>query len=197
MNKPYSQACENNKQPILTVLKQVLSNNKQLLEVGSGTGQHAVHFAEHLSDLTWQTSDVAINHAGINQWLDQAELSNLQPPLLLDLNQPWPIEQIDSIYTANTLHIVSWPLVEKFFAGVANHLASGGTLCIYGPFNYQGNYTSQSNADFDLWLKSRDPNSGIRDIEKIEQIANAAHLTLLNDYTMPANNRLLVFKRQG
>ena len=197
MNKPYSQACENNKQPILTVLKQVLSNNKQLLEVGSGTGQHAVHFAEHLSDLTWQTSDVAINHAGINQWLDQAELSNLQPPLLLDLNQPWPIEQIDSIYTANTLHIVSWPLVEKFFAGVANHLASGGTLCIYGPFNYQGNYTSQSNADFDLWLKSRDPNSGIRDIEKIELIANAAHLTLLNDYTMPANNRLLVFKRQG
>ncbi|NRA70142.1 MAG: DUF938 domain-containing protein [Gammaproteobacteria bacterium] len=197
MNKPYSQACENNKQPILAVLKQVLSNNKQLLEVGSGTGQHAVHFAEHLSDLTWQTSDVAINHAGINQWLDQAELSNLQPPLLLDLNQPWPIEQIDSIYTANTLHIVSWPLVEKFFAGVANHLASGGTLCIYGPFNYQGNYTSQSNADFDLWLKSRDPNSGIRDIEKIEQIANAAHLTLLNDYTMPANNRLLVFKRQG
>ena len=197
MNKPYSQACENNKQPILTVLKQVLSNNKQLLEVGSGTGQHAVHFAEHLADLTWQTSDVAIIHACIIQWLDQAELSNLQPPLLLDLNQPWPIEQIDSIYTANTLHIVSWPLVEKFFAGVANHLASGGTLCIYGPFNYQGNYTSQSNADFDLWLKSRDPNSGIRDIEKIEQIANAAHLTLLNDYTMPANNRLLVFKRQG
>ena len=197
MNKPYSQACDNNKQPIFQVLKQLLSNSKQLLEIGSGTGQHAVHFAQQLPQLTWQTSDVAINHPGINQWLDQAELSNLQRPLLLDLNQPWPIEQVDSIFSANTLHIVSWPLVKKFFSGVANHLASDGILCVYGPFNYQGNFTSQSNANFDLWLKSRDPDSGIRDIEHIEQLATAAGLTLIDDHAMPANNRLLVFKRQG
>lgn len=197
MNKPYSQACENNKQPIFEVLEQVLAHSKQLLEIGSGTGQHAIHFAKQLPHLTWQTSDVATNHAGINQWLAQEQLSNLKSPLTLDLNQPWPIAQVDSIYTANTLHIVSWPLVERFFDGVAKHLASNGTLCIYGPFNYQGNYTSQSNANFDLWLQSRDPNSGIRDIEKIEQLATNAGLSLINDCAMPANNRLLVFKRQG
>jgi len=196
MTKPYSQACENNKQPILDVLSHALSDTAQVLEIGSGSGQHAVHFAQHLPQLTWQTSDLAINHDGIKQWINEAQLSNLQLPISLDLNQPWPIEQTQAIYTANTLHIVSWPLVVKFFAGVKQHLSNGGVLCIYGPFNYQGQFTSQSNANFDLWLKGRDPQSGIRDIEAIMTLAAEAGLSLTKDHQMPANNRLLVFTKR-
>jgi cyclopropane fatty-acyl-phospholipid synthase-like methyltransferase len=193
MTKPFSQACENNKQPILSVLEQVFSTTSHVLEVGSGTGQHAVFFADKLPHITWQTSELLINHAGINQWLTPTPLANLRPPILLDLNYPWPVNLVDGIFSANTLHIVSWPLVEKFFAGVARHLSSGGVLCVYGPFNYQGQFTSPSNADFDLWLKGRDSLSGIRDIEAVEQLAQSVGLSLDADHQMPANNRLLVF----
>jgi len=195
MNKVYSPACDNNKQPILGILAQEFSGTQHVLEIGSGTGQHAVHFAKYLPRLSWQTSDLLANHLGINQWLSEANLANLYPPLTLDLSQPWPIEASDGIFTANTLHIVSWPLVINFFAGVSEHLASGGKLCIYGPFNYNGEFTSHSNKDFDGWLKSRDPHSGIRDIEAVLQLADSAGLTLTNDYQMPANNRLLAFNK--
>ena len=191
--KPYSQACENNKSSILSVLKTAFANTQQVLEVGSGSGQHAVYFAPNLPHLQWQTSDLKINHQGINQWIDAEPSTNLQRPLNLDLQQPWPISNCDGIYTANTLHIVSWPLVESFFAGVKQCLTEHGRLCIYGPFNYHGKFTSDSNADFEVWLKNRDAKSGIRDFEAILTLAQAADLTLVKDHKMPANNRLLEF----
>lgn len=195
MTKPFSQACENNKSPILSLLIDTFSNSKNVLEIGSGTGQHAVHFAPNMPWLSWQTSDVRSNHHGISQWLNEHPSANLLHPIELDLNNPWPIKNIDAIYTANTLHIVSWPLVQAFFSGVALHLAPQGKLCIYGPFNYQGQYTSESNAGFDIWLKERDSESAIRDIEAIKVLAENAGLLLVNDHTMPANNRLLIFTK--
>jgi cyclopropane fatty-acyl-phospholipid synthase-like methyltransferase len=197
MNKPFSQACENNKDPILTVLKTCFSNSKHVLEVGSGTGQHSVHFAMHLAHLEWQTSDRLINHGGIQQWIDEAQLSNLHAPLTLDLNHVWPITSVDAIYTANTLHIISRALVECFFDGIKRHLAPEGVVCIYGPFKYQGQYTSESNQRFDEFLKGQDSESGIRDFEYIVTLGELAGLTLLEDHKMPANNQLLVFKRHA
>ncbi len=200
MNKPFSQACENNKRPILNILSEVFSENEHILEIGSGTGQHAVFFGQHLPHLTWQTSDLPINHQGINLWLDETSLSNVRKPIGIDLNKAWPIlknnPQVDGLYTANTLHIISWPLVVKFFEGIAQNLATKAVICIYGPFKYKEKYTSESNANFDLWLKDRDIDSGIRDIEAILSLANSAGLTLIADHVMPANNQLLVFLKK-
>ena len=196
MIKPFSQACENNKGPILEVLKTVFNKTESVLEIGSGTGQHSVFFAEQLPHLQWYTSDRHINHEGINLWLKEANLTNLHGPLELDLNYAWPVNNVDAIYTANTFHIVSWQLVEQFFKGVSTHLVSQGVVCIYGPFKYQGQFTSASNEEFDRFLTQRDPFSGIRDFEAIEQLATQASLTLISDTAMPANNQLLVFKRQ-
>lgn len=196
MTKPYSQACENNKQPILEKLTPYLNKPLEVLEVGSGTGQHAVHFAAALPHLTWQTADREVNHAGIQAWLDDAELENTLPPLALDLHHAWPVNQrYDVIYTANTLHIVSSTLVERLIAGVGRHLKESGYLIVYGPFNYQGEFTSESNREFDAYLKSQDKESGIRDQEWVLALAAEQGLTLQQDYAMPANNRLLVFKR--
>ncbi len=200
MNKPFSQACENNKRPILTILTEVFSNTKHVLEIGSGTGQHAAFFSQNLPRLTWQTSDLAINHQGINAWLDEAACANVQRPIVIDLNKNWSIPNetlpIDALYTANTLHIISWPLVIKFFEAIEQYLSVGANVCIYGPFNYQGKFTSESNANFDIWLKDRDINSGIRDIEAILLLASSAGLNLIDDHIMPANNRLLVFTKK-
>lgn len=196
MNKPFSQSCENNKHAILTVLKKHLNNDSCLLEIGSGTGQHAVYFAENLPKITWQTSDKPENHQGIQQWLSAHPAPNLLPPVHLDLNHSWPIKQTDHIFSANTLHIISWPLVESFFDGVKTTLNTGGMLCLYGPFNYQGKYSSTSNAKFDDWLKERDKESGIRDFESILEQAKKAQLSFIEDIEMPANNRMLVFKKQ-
>jgi hypothetical protein len=151
-----------------------------------------------LPHLTWQTSDLAINHQGINTWLDEAALPNIHRPVVTDLSATWPalIQPIDGLYTANTLHIISWPLVVKFFEGIAENLCSQASVCIYGPFNYQGKFTSESNANFDVWLKDRDSLSGIRDIEAILTLASAADLRLITDHVMPANNRLLVFLKR-
>ncbi|OCQ19180.1 methylase [Pseudoalteromonas luteoviolacea] len=196
MTKPFSQACENNKDPILQKLAPFLADVAQVLEIGSGTGQHAVHFANAMPNLKWQTSDLRHNHDGIISWCEEANLTNLTLPVELDLNvDSWPVTDIPAIYTANTLHIVSMTLVEQFFKGVTAHLAAAGKLAIYGPFNYQGNFTSPSNAEFDAFLKMRDPQSGIRDFEWICELAEQAGLALVQDHAMPANNRLLLFKR--
>lgn len=195
MNKPYSQACENNKTHILPLLVTAFKDCKSVLEIGSGSGQHSVYFAPSLPWLNWQTSDVIDNHHGINQWLTEFPSSNLQPPVELDLNNAWPVTRVDAIYSANTLHIVSWPLVEAFFSGLEKHLNINGICCIYGPFNYQGKYTSESNANFDIWLKERDSESAIRDFESIVALAETAGLSLNKDIAMPANNRLLIFKK--
>lgn len=196
MTKPFSQACENNKQAILNILTRAFAKQKHVLEIGSGTGQHAVYFAKKLPFLIWQTSDLSINHPGINQWITDFPSPNIRQPLTIDLTVVQPlVETIDGIFTANTLHIISWPLVQKFFDTVEEYLNTNGTLCIYGPFNYQGKYTSESNANFDLWLKERDVNSAIRDFEAIYQLAKEAGLSLVEDVEMPANNRLLIFNK--
>jgi SAM-dependent methyltransferase len=200
MDKPFSQACENNKQAILTILSDALAQTKLVVEIGSGTGQHAAFFGKNLPHLTWQTSDLAINHPGINAWLMEMPANNVKNPIVIDMNEPAAIAQykfnVDAIFTANTLHIMSWPLVVKFFQAIAESLPSKGVVCIYGPFKYNGEFTSESNADFDLRLKDRDINSGVRDFEAVLALAKEAELTLINDHKMPANNQLLVFNKK-
>jgi SAM-dependent methyltransferase len=194
--KPYAESSEQNRAPIQAVLEHYFADRKHILEIASGTGQHAVYFGAALPHLTWQTSELADNHAGIQAWLDEAQLPNVLPPLAIDVNAPhWPIENVDAIFNANTVHIVGWPAVERMFAGIGRVLAVGGILCLYGPFNYGGQFTSESNARFDVWLKNRDPSSGVRDFEAINQLAEAQGLTLLKDIAMPSNNRTLVWQR--
>ncbi|QDF75131.1 MULTISPECIES: DUF938 domain-containing protein [Shewanella] len=194
---PYSQSCENNKDPILAVLKQSFSQTRQVLEIGSGTGQHAVFFAQHLPHLTWYPSDQAEYLGPLSERIALQGGKNIHPPMALDVTAPWPLEQaeIDGIFSANTLHIMSQAMVVDFFKGVDRHLSDKGSLCVYGPFNYDNQYTSESNRQFDIWLKHRNIHSGIRDIEWITTLANEAGLSLIADHPMPANNRLLHFSR--
>lgn len=195
--KPFSEACERNRGPILDVLLHAFAGCRSVLEIGSGTGQHAVHFAAALPHLVWQTSDLPCNHAGICAWLAEAQAANVLPPLALDVTaHPWPAATYDAVFSANTLHIISWAAVERMFAGVGRVLAQGGTLCIYGPFNYGGRFTSASNARFDAMLRERDPMSGIRDFATVDALARTLGLTLLEDVAMPANNRTLVWRRE-
>jgi cyclopropane fatty-acyl-phospholipid synthase-like methyltransferase len=194
--KPFSEACEQNKQPILAVLQQHFVDVHTVLEIGSGTGQHAVFFASQLPHLQWLTSEVAELHSGIRAWLDQARLPNVSQPLELDVNQPdWPVERVDAIFSANTVHIIDWPSVQNMFAGIGRVLQTQGVFCLYGPFNYQGGYTSDSNARFDMWLKQRDPRSGIRDFEALNTLAQQHGMTLRTDHAMPANNRTLIWEK--
>ncbi|MEC4746888.1 DUF938 domain-containing protein [Methylomicrobium sp. Wu6] len=198
IEKPYSQACENNKDPILNVIREVFCKPVTVWEIGGGTGQHACHFASHLPHLEWQPTDRSENIPGINLWRDEAQLANLLPPLALDVTDPvWPCTSVDALFTANTLHIMSWQEIEIFFDRLSLYLNPNALLCIYGPFNYRGAYTSESNARFDGWLKNRDPLSGIRDFETITNLAAEHALELLNDVAMPANNRLLILKRRS
>ncbi|MDO9190131.1 MAG: DUF938 domain-containing protein [Sulfurimicrobium sp.] len=195
--KPYAESCEQNRDPILSVLREVFADRSRVLEIASGTGQHAVYFGSELPHLTWQTSELPGNHAGIQAWLDEARLPNVLPPLEIDLHEDaWPIATaVDAVFNANTVHIVSWPAVERMFAGIGRVLAPGGLLCLYGPFNYGGNYTSESNARFDAWLKGRDPVSGVRDFEALDALARLQGLVLQQDVAMPANNRTLVWRK--
>ncbi len=194
--KPFSESCEQNKGPILDVLSKQLAYVKSVLEIGSGSGQHAVYFARHLPHLHWQTSDVRDRHAGIHLWLDEAKLGNVGSPLELDVSQAqWPKLEVEAVFSANSVHIMSWFCVEKMFAGVARILQTQGLLCLYGPFNYDGTYTSKSNQEFDCWLKTQDPQSGIRDYEKLVELGRQHDLRLVHDYEMPTNNRLLIWQK--
>ena len=193
--KPHSPACERNREPILAVLREHFATRRQVLEIGSGTGQHAVFFAAAMPWLRWQASDRAEYLPGIRAWLDDARLPNTPAPLELDVLAAWPALDVDAVFSANTLHIMGWDGVQAFFEGVGKLLAdSGDTLIFYGPFNYGGAYTSDSNRQFDAWLKARDPRSGIRDFEAVDALAEAAGLRLLADIDMPANNRCLVWR---
>jgi len=193
--KPYSESCEKNREPILAVLNGIFAARKRVLEIASGTGQHAVYFGRALPHLVWQTSEREQNLAGIRAWLDEAQLPNLPAPLALDVNDArWPVAGVDAIFNANTVHIISWPEVERLFAHIARAIAPGGCVCFYGPYNYGGNFTSESNARFDAWLKSRDPDSGVRDFEAINRLAASHGLELLRDIAMPSNNRMLVWQ---
>ena len=197
--KPHAPACERNRDPILAVLRRHFAGRRHVLEVGSGTGQHAVYFARAMPWLAWQASDVAEHLPGIRAWLDDAGLPNTPAPLELDVGSPtWPVVPADAVFTANTLHIMGWDEVRAFFRGVDAVLrgAPGGMLAAYGPFNYGGTFSSDSNRDFDAWLKARDPRSGIRDFEAVDGLAREAGLELLDDVAMPANNRCLVWQRR-
>lgn len=194
--KPFAESCEENKLPILAVLRTEFAAVTRVLEIGSGTGQHAVFFARELPHLTWQTSDVAEYHPGIRAWIEDAALDNVRAPLTLDVaHDTWPAATYDGVFSANTAHIMGWPEVEAMFAGIGTVLEAGGRFCLYGPFNYGGEYTSASNARFDQWLKARDPRSGVRDFEALNRLAETAGLRLLKDYAMPANNRTLAWMK--
>lgn len=211
--KPFAPACERNRDPILDVLRTHFADRHDVLEIGSGTGQHAVHFAAALPWLRWQCSDHADNLPGIRQWLDEAGLPNTPPPLQLQavvdplpaLAPPPPLPRdgagnaigFDAVFSANTLHIMGWPQVQAFFAGLPALMASDALLVVYGPFNHGGEFSSDSNRDFDAWLKARDPVSGIRDAEAVDALAAAVGLQLFDDVAMPANNRCRIWRRSA
>ena len=194
--KPFAESSAENRQPIFEVIEPLLQDCQTLLEIGSGTGQHAVYFSESLPHLTWQCSDLKHNHAGINMWIEESGLNNVQAPIELDtLNSDWPDQSFDAVFSANIVHIMDWNMVQGLFAGLAQVMNVGGRFLLYGPFNYNGQYSSESNARFDQWLKERDPGSGIKDFEKLDQLAKEAGLKLVNDYEMPVNNRLLYWQK--
>ncbi len=194
--KQYSSSCVQNQAPIFKIIKPLLQDKRTVLEVGSGTGQHAVYFAEKMPHLNWQSSDQMQYLSSINAWIDEANLSNTAPAINLDVTQAWPALEFDVIFSANTTHIMSWEMVVDFFQGVGKSLSENGLFILYGPFNYNAQYTSQSNANFDRWLKDRDAQSAIRDFEKLNTLAQQAGLILMNDYAMPANNRILVWQKK-
>jgi ubiquinone/menaquinone biosynthesis C-methylase UbiE len=196
MQRPYAESCEENKQVIFEVIKNVFADAGQLLEIGSGTGQHAVYFSELLPHINWQPSDIKEQIAGIECWMQDVSHDRVQSPVILDVsNESWPFENMDYVFTANTTHIVSWSHVISMFKGIGKVLKSGGRFAQYGPFNYNGKFTSESNARFDQWLKGRDPESGIRNFQDLEQLAADNGLSLCSDHEMPANNRILVWQK--
>lgn len=198
--KPYSPASERNRDPILDVLRVNFAERRRVLEIGSGSGQHAVHFAAAMPWLTWQCSDRVEHLPGIRQWLDGGGLPNTPPPVELDVAtfagvSEAGLTRADAVFSANTLHIMSCSEVAAFFDVVKTVLGrSDSMLVVYGPFNYAGNYSSASNGDFDGWLKARDPQSGIRDFEAVDLLAQGIGLRLVDDIAMPANNRCIVWR---
>lgn len=193
--KPYAPSCDRNREPILGVLRRHLHRPAEVLEIGSGTGQHAVYFAAELTHLRWHCSDRGESLPGIRAWIAEAALPNTPDPVELDVGGRWPQRGYDAVFTANTCHIMNWDEVQQLFAGIGRMLGDGGMLVIYGPFNYGGTYTSESNAKFDLWLKERGAHQGIRDFEAVARLAAAIGLELLEDAALPANNRCLVWRR--
>jgi SAM-dependent methyltransferase len=194
VNRPYAEAAEQNKQVILDAIRPWLRG--EVLEIGSGTGQHAVYFASQAANISWQTSELETNLAGINSWIEDSDLDNLPAPIELDVMGTWPDHRYDFIYSANCFHIMAKEAVARCIEGIGECLKPGGVFAVYGPFNYHGDYTSESNARFDQMLRARDPDSGIRDFEWIAQIAGATGLELLEDVAMPANNRTLIWQKR-
>ena len=206
IDKPHSPACERNREPILAVLREHFAERRQVLEVGSGTGQHAVHFAAAMPWLEWQCADRADYLSGIGQWLDEAALANLPAPVELDVDSPvWQARpstlfggrRFDAAFSANTLHIMGWPQVRALFAGLDRVLRANATVVVYGPFNDHGQYSSDSNRDFDAALRARDPQSGIRDLHAVDALAGAIGMRLVANLAMPANNRCVVWRRSS
>jgi cyclopropane fatty-acyl-phospholipid synthase-like methyltransferase len=195
IDKPFSPASERNREPILAVLREHFAHARSVLEIGSGTGQHAVHFAQALPHLRWQASDLAENLPGIRQWLRDAGLPNTPEPIELDVNGRWPDASFDAVFTANTLHIMGWSEVQRFFEMLPRVMNPGAFLTIYGPFNRGGRFTSPSNASFDADLKRADPKRGLRDFEAVDRLAQAAGLRLHDDRALPANNSCITWQR--
>lgn len=197
-DKPFSSASERNREPILEMLRMHFADRQRVLEIGSGTGQHAVHFAAALPHLVWQTSERTEHLAGLRTWLDEAKLPNTPPPLELDVTDiDWPMSEYDAAFSANTLHIMAWREVEAMFRGLARGLKHGAIVAIYGPFNREGQFTSESNEAFDRSLKQRAPHMGIRDLAAVDALAATIGLQRIDDHAMPANNRLVVWRSKG
>lgn len=193
---PFSEACERNKGPILELLKPVFADRQSVLEIGSGTGQHALYFAQQLPHLNWQPSDFGNYLPGLQARLQISPLPNLREALELDVrSSKKPSSEYDAVFSANTLHIMSADAVERFLELVGNLLLEGGKLVVYGPFNYKGNYSSPSNRQFDMHLKTQNPESGIRDFEWVNSLAEAEGFKLIRDIAMPANNQCVVWEK--
>ena len=191
-----SEACERNKEPILAVLGRELAGSHAVLEIGSGTGQHAVHFARHLPHLSWQPTELGAELGPLAERIRLEGPSNLRPPIALDVRvHPWPVARVDAMFSANTLHIMGWSAVCEFFRGVEAVLVPSGALCVYGPFRFGGRHTSDSNAAFDDYLRERDPESGVRDFEALDAQAQKRGLRFSANHAMPANNRTLIWRR--
>lgn len=196
--KQSSPSCERNKEPILAVLREILSVPGLVLEIGSGSGQHAVHFARGLPHVEWQPTDVADNLPGISAWCDEAGLANLREPLVLDLfSDRWPVAVAQAVVCINTIHIVSWEAVERLFAGAGRLLLPGGVMYVYGPYRYADRPLEPSNEEFDRWLKARDSASGVRLFENVNRLAGQNDLMLAGDRAMPANNRSIWWIKNG
>jgi hypothetical protein len=194
---PMSEACERNKEPILAVLRMSFAEARNVLEIGSGTGQHAVHFAHHLTHLTWHATEQLAHLSDLTARIQLEGGANLRPPTVLDVRQSvWPVVSVDAVFTANTLHIMSWTEVTAMYRGIGEVLAPRGVLCVYGPFRYAGEYTSDSNRAFDRMLQERDPKSGLRDVNALTELAASYGLELLADHDLPAFNRLLRFVKE-
>lgn len=194
---PSAPACERNRQPILDVLRGELDGRSRVLEIGSGTGQHAVFFAAELPQVAWQTSDRPENHEDILAWLEYSGSDNVLPPLALDVEtfEPGGLH-FDAVFSANTAHIMPMAAVRRMFALVGGMLEAGGVFCVYGPFNFDGRFSSDSNAEFDASLRQRNAGMGIRDIGELDDFAAAAGLVRVRLYAMPANNHLAVWRKE-
>ena len=193
---PYSPACERNKEPIFAVIEPYLERANMVLEIGSGTAQHAVYFAQRCEHLVWQCADQKHYLSGIAARLKACGLKNTPAPIELDVNTQSYSQistQYDLIYSANTLHIMDAASVEQFFKGLQNISKPNATLILYGPFKKNGHFTSPSNAEFDASLRARGEGSGIRDLEWIQELAGNVGFALKADIQMPANNQCLLF----
>lgn len=192
----HSDACERNKGPLTTVLQRYLPESGGVLEVGSGTGQHVVHFARQFACLAWQPTDTGAYLGALRARLAAEPQPNVLPAIELDVRmQPWPVASYAALFSANTLHYMSTACVARFFAGAAAALDPDGVLLVYGPFRYAGEFTSASNAAFDQWLREGDPERGVRDFEWVAELAEHNAMTLIADCDMPANNRCLIWRR--
>ena len=177
-------------------MERVFADKKHVLEVGSGTGQHGVFFANKMPHVSWQMSDREQNHIGIKRWMHDCPAANLLSPLPLDvLSDHWPAAQYDAAYSANTAHIMPWEAVEAMFSGIGEWLLSGGVFCLYGPMKYFGVLEAQSNVEFDYRLRQQVAHQGIREFHDINRLAIDSGLELIEDNAMPANNRLIVWQK--
>jgi SAM-dependent methyltransferase len=199
MAKRYARSAEINRDPILAVLRDLLPATGLILEVASGTGQHAVHFARHLPGITWQPSEVTPEGFGsIEAWRDEAQLPNVQAPLLLDVLQPvWPLSAADAVFCSNMIHIAPWSATEALLRGAARVLSPGSPLILYGPFLREGVETSPGNLAFDTQLRAQDPSWGVRSLDEVLRVAEPLKLRLDRIIEMPSNNSTVRLLREA